>query len=40
MTEMSPVGTACNMKKIHKNISFEEKINLQLKQAGRSMGSI
>jgi fatty-acyl-CoA synthase len=36
MTEMSPVGTACNMKKIHKNISFEEKVNLQLKQ-GRAV---
>ena len=32
MTETSPLGTACNMKKIHKGISFEEKVNLQLKQ--------
>ena len=36
MTEMSPIGTACNMKKIHKNISFEDKIKLQLKQ-GRAV---
>lgn len=36
MTEMSPIGTACNMKKIHKNISFEDKIKLQQKQ-GRAV---
>ncbi len=36
MTETSPVGTACNMKKIHKGISFEDKINLQQKQ-GRAV---
>jgi acyl-CoA synthetase (AMP-forming)/AMP-acid ligase II len=36
MTEMSPVGTVCSMKKMHKHISFEEQIKLQLKQ-GRAV---
>jgi len=36
MTEMSPVGTVCNMKKKHKNISSEDKTKLQLKQ-GRAV---
>jgi 3-(methylthio)propionyl---CoA ligase len=36
MTEMSPVGTVCNMKKKHKSIAFEDRTNLQLKQ-GRAV---
>lgn len=36
MTETSPIGTACNMKKKHKGILFEDKIQLQRKQ-GRAV---
>lgn len=36
MTETSPIGTVCNMKKKHKGISFEDKIQLKRKQ-GRSV---
>ena len=36
MTEMSPIGTACNLKKKHSDISLDEKIDLSLKQ-GRSV---
>ncbi|MDA8139992.1 MAG: 3-(methylthio)propionyl-CoA ligase [Desulfobacteraceae bacterium] len=36
MTEMSPIGTACNMKKTHKSISAVDKLRLQLKQ-GRAV---
>jgi len=36
MTEMSPLGTACNLKKKHKNISQDQKIDLSLKQ-GRAI---
>jgi fatty-acyl-CoA synthase len=36
MTEMSPLGTACNLKKKHLGISQDEKIDLSLKQ-GRSI---
>jgi fatty-acyl-CoA synthase len=36
MTEMSPVGTVCNMKKKHKGIPDEEKFNLKQKQ-GRAV---
>jgi fatty-acyl-CoA synthase len=36
MTEMSPLGTACNLKKKNVNLSLDEKIELSLKQ-GRAM---
>ena len=36
MTEMSPIGTACNLKKKHRNFSLDEKIDLSLKQ-GRAV---
>lgn len=36
MTEMSPLGTACNLKKKHLGISQDEKIDLSLKQ-GRAV---
>jgi acyl-CoA synthetase (AMP-forming)/AMP-acid ligase II len=36
MTEMSPLGTACNLKKKHLGLSQDEKINLSLKQ-GRAL---
>jgi len=36
MTEMSPVGTVCNLKKKHSDLSLDEKIDLSLKQ-GRSL---
>ena len=36
MTEMSPLGTACNRKKKHVNLSLDEKIELSLKQ-GRAL---
>ncbi len=36
MTEMSPIGTACTMLRKHKDISFEDKVKLQLKQ-GRAV---
>jgi len=36
MTEMSPIGTACNLKKKHDNLSPDEKIDLSLKQ-GRAV---
>jgi fatty-acyl-CoA synthase len=36
MTEMSPIGTACNLKKKHTNLSLDEKIDLSLKQ-GRAV---
>jgi fatty-acyl-CoA synthase len=36
MTEMSPLGTACNLKKKHVNLSLDEKIELSLKQ-GRAI---
>jgi fatty-acyl-CoA synthase len=36
MTEMSPIGTACNLKKKHAGLSLDEKIDLSLKQ-GRSV---
>jgi fatty-acyl-CoA synthase len=32
MTEMSPVGTVCNLKKKHAGLSLDEKIELSLKQ--------
>ncbi len=36
MTEMSPLGTACNLKKKHLGLSQDEKINLSIKQ-GRAL---
>ena len=36
MTEMSPIGTACNLKKKHTGLSLDEKIDLSLKQ-GRAV---
>jgi len=36
MTEMSPIGTACNLKKKHTGLSWDEKIDLSLKQ-GRAI---
>jgi acyl-CoA synthetase (AMP-forming)/AMP-acid ligase II len=36
MTEMSPIGTACNLKKKHASLSLDEKIELSLKQ-GRAV---
>ncbi len=36
MTEMSPLGTACNLKKKHLNYSIDQKIDLSLKQ-GRAV---
>ena len=36
MTEMSPLGTACNLKKKHGSLSSEEKLELSLKQ-GRAI---
>jgi fatty-acyl-CoA synthase len=36
MTEMSPLGTVCNLKKKHGSISSEEKLELSLKQ-GRAI---
>lgn len=36
MTEMSPLGTACNLKKKHGNFSFDDKVELSLKQ-GRAV---
>lgn len=36
MTEMSPVGTVCNLKKKHAGISMSDKIRLSLKQ-GRAV---
>jgi len=36
MTEMSPIGTACNLKKKHEKLSKEEQIDLSLKQ-GRAV---
>ena len=36
MTEMSPLGTACNLKKKHAGLSLDEKIELSLKQ-GRAV---
>jgi acyl-CoA synthetase (AMP-forming)/AMP-acid ligase II len=36
MTEMSPLGTACNFKKKHQKLSLDEKIDLSLKQ-GRAI---
>ncbi len=36
MTEMSPIGTACNLKKKHTGLSLDEKIDLSLKQ-GRAI---
>ncbi len=36
MTEMSPLGTACNLKKKHQNLSLDQKIDLSLKQ-GRAI---
>lgn len=36
MTEMSPLGTACNLKKKHLGLSQDEKIKLSLKQ-GRAL---
>jgi len=36
MTEMSPIGTACNLKKKHTGLSWDEKIELSLKQ-GRAI---
>jgi fatty-acyl-CoA synthase len=36
MTEMSPIGTACNLKKKHIGLSLDEKIELSLKQ-GRAV---
>ena len=36
MTEMSPLGTACNLKKKHLGLSQDEKIELSLKQ-GRAI---
>jgi 3-(methylthio)propionyl---CoA ligase len=36
MTEMSPLGTACNFKKKHQKLSLDQKIDLSLKQ-GRAI---
>ena len=36
MTEMSPLGTACNLKKKHQTYSMDQKIDLSLKQ-GRAI---
>jgi fatty-acyl-CoA synthase len=36
MTEMSPLGTACNLKKKHQDYSIDQKIDLSLKQ-GRAI---
>jgi fatty-acyl-CoA synthase len=36
MTEMSPLGTACNLKKKHGSLSSDEKMELSLKQ-GRAL---
>ena len=36
MTEMSPLGTVCNLKKKHRNLSLDQKIDLALKQ-GRAV---
>ena len=36
MTEMSPLGTACNLKKKHGSLSSDEKMELSLKQ-GRAI---
>ena len=36
MTEMSPVGTVCNIKKKHQALSLDQKIDLSLKQ-GRAI---
>jgi fatty-acyl-CoA synthase len=36
MTEMSPIGTACNLKKKHTGLSLDDKIELSLKQ-GRAV---
>ncbi len=36
MTEMSPLGTACNLKKKHGDLSLDDKIELSLKQ-GRAV---
>jgi len=36
MTEMSPIGTACNLKKKHDTLSLDERIDLSLKQ-GRAV---
>ena len=36
MTEMSPIGTACNLKKKHESLSLDERIDLSLKQ-GRAV---
>jgi len=36
MTEMSPIGTACNLKKKHGSLSSDEKMELSLKQ-GRAI---
>jgi fatty-acyl-CoA synthase len=36
MTEMSPLGTACNLKKKHRDFSIDQKIDLSLKQ-GRAI---
>jgi acyl-CoA synthetase (AMP-forming)/AMP-acid ligase II len=36
MTEMSPLGTACNLKKKHQAYSMDQKIDLSLKQ-GRAI---
>jgi fatty-acyl-CoA synthase len=36
MTEMSPLGTVCNLKKKHESLSLDQKMELSLKQ-GRSV---
>ena len=36
MTEMSPIGTACNLKKKHGSLSLDERIDFSLKQ-GRAV---
>ena len=36
MTEMSPLGTACNLKKKHAGLSLDDRIELSLKQ-GRAV---
>ena len=36
MTEMSPIGTACNLKKKHESLSLDERLDLSLKQ-GRAV---
>ena len=36
MTEMSPIGTACNLKKKHAGLSLDDRIELSLKQ-GRAV---